>query len=168
MCFDPSDPLGSLLNKNWLASCGGTFRTRLVESEIFSQVEKYHEWTMIAWRLAVYQKKLLYLHELTFEINETESSLSDSTPYIRYSPVGLKRMLAYDIPFASRKKLKQKLSRALHTVAELELREGNYLSALKSHLASMRTLYGLVQYALYTRYFFARRKKPANTLSSGG
>jgi glycosyltransferase involved in cell wall biosynthesis len=47
------DPLRALFAQNWLASCGGTFRTDSIPADFFDDTTAYLEWTDVAFRLAL-------------------------------------------------------------------------------------------------------------------
>jgi hypothetical protein len=45
-------PLRALKVQNWLASCGGLYRSRSVSIEYFDEEATYFEWTLLAYKLA--------------------------------------------------------------------------------------------------------------------
>jgi len=146
------DPFLGLARTNWLASCGGTFRTSSVEDAIFSDVHKYHEWTLIAHRLLIAGKQPAFIDDKTFVISETPDSLSRSAAFVRAAPAAHRRVLALPLPPDVRSALQEKYSDAMHSVSELELRQGNRWRACRAHFESIKSLYGLRRHTLYSRW----------------
>ena len=70
-----TDPLGALFSSNWLASCGGLFRTSSVSTDLFENIPSYLEWTWLAFHLISTNKKVAFLDEPTFRIHETPDSV---------------------------------------------------------------------------------------------
>ena len=70
-----ADPLLAMTDKCWLASCGGLYRTSLVEVQSFADVPRFLEWTYLGLKLAS-TRKMFFLDEPTFRIHDSEDSLS--------------------------------------------------------------------------------------------
>ena len=74
------DPLKALMTENWLASCGGLFRTESVGPEFFEDMHYPMEWTWLAFRLAVAQMRIGVIDEPTYRIFDSPVSASKSSP----------------------------------------------------------------------------------------
>ena len=149
-----SDPLGSLFEGNWLASCGGLFRSDRISREMFSDINAYTEWTWIAFRLALEGRKVAVIAAPTFRINETAGSASKSVAY-RRAFLGLYRMmLEAGLPKEIERKVYRRISDVWHELAVVELYQGNRAEAWRCHLASLRSFYGM-RYLAFTRRMVA-------------
>ena len=111
------DPLRSLQTENWLASCGGTYRTAKVGVEYFDGQTRYLEWTTTAYRCAL-ELNIHFLDKPTFRICETEGSLSKSDAYGRGVVRALTVIAALDLPQDVRATILRKRCDALHDLAE--------------------------------------------------
>jgi|GEM_PF-547896 len=70
-----------LASRNWLASCGGLFRTATVLPKYFNNLPPHREWTVIAFRIAS-TLKVHFEDIATFRINSTRDSQSKKDSYI--------------------------------------------------------------------------------------
>lgn len=151
----PDDPMRALLDGNWLASCGGLFRSETVGPEIFQDVNPYTEWSWIAFRLARAGKRLKVLEAPGFRIHETAGSASKSEAYrTAFLPL-YERMLETGLPSGLRRIVRARISDTLHTLSDQERSRGNTRAAWRLHLASLASLYGL-RYLPYTRRLLTR------------
>ncbi len=147
-----SDPLLALMEMNWLASCGGLFRSSTVGVEYFENMMPFFEWTYLAFRLAR-SKRVHFIAEATYEIRATPGSLSASEGYMRSTPNVLTRMLSHELPSGIRSILERRYSAALHDLSDYCRQRGEFAEAWRWHWKSMRSLYGL-RYLPYTRRLF--------------
>ncbi|MFN7925513.1 MAG: glycosyltransferase [Bryobacteraceae bacterium] len=70
-----ADPLARLASgRNWLASPAGLFRTQSIDLEFFDGKNGFHEWTMLAFKLAVAGKKISFVGQLCYCLYETPGS----------------------------------------------------------------------------------------------
>jgi len=76
-----ANPLKGLTQGNWLASCGGLFRTETVGIDYFADVQKYFEWTWVAIQMSL-DKKLIFDETRVFIQSDTPGSLSKSYAYV--------------------------------------------------------------------------------------
>lgn len=148
------DPLSSLFEGNWLASCGGLFRSDRVTRGMFTEINAYTEWTWIAFRLAREGKRVAVLDVPTFRINETVGSASKSDAYRRAFLVLYRKMLDAGLPKELERSVKGRISDAWHDLAVVELNRGNRAEAWRYHLASLQSMYGL-RYLMFTRRLVA-------------
>ncbi|GAA4404826.1 glycosyltransferase family 2 protein [Quisquiliibacterium transsilvanicum] len=144
------DPLGSLFEGNWLASCGGLFRSDRVSPEVFTDINAYTEWTWIAFRLALEGRRVAVLDTPTFRINETAGSASKSDAYRRAFLELYRRMLQAALPKEVQRTVRSRISDVWHDLAVIELGRGNRAKAWRCHLASMRSSHGM-RYLAFTR-----------------
>lgn len=145
-------PMEELFKQNWLASCGGLFRTKTVDGRYFKRAVKYFEWTMTAFLLAL-DRRIAYLDDPTFIINNTEGSLSASPEYLESNPRFLKLLLSYPVPENIKKIIKQRRTASFHNISETYLRQKKYGKAWTYHLKSLCSSQGL-KYLSYTRHLF--------------
>lgn len=145
----PGDPLRALFDGNWLASCGGLFRSATVGPEIFRDINPYTEWAWIAFRLARAGKRVAVSEEPGFRIHETPGSASKSDAYRRAFLPMYGRMLESGLPREVQRMVKARISDTLHDLSDMERRNGNAGAAWRLHLASLASVRGL-RYLPYT------------------
>lgn len=152
------DPLITLLNANWLASCGVLYRSSSFSAEFFEDSHPYAEWTWFAYKLGFDGKKIAVFDKPTFRINDTPDSLSKSSAYREAYFELFQKMLDKKPPREVAKIIKKKLGAAYHDFSDKELNEGQYLSSLKNHIKSI-CLPGGLRYFAYSRKFLMPREK---------
>jgi glycosyltransferase involved in cell wall biosynthesis len=145
-------PLTELFKQNWLASCGGLFRTATVDERYFPTYSKYFEWTMTAFLLAR-DRRSMYIDKPTYVVNETEGSLSASHGYVEAYPGILQKMLEFSLDRSVRALISERLARALHAASENHRERGNRIQAWKYHVRSL-SCRGGARYLPYTRKLF--------------
>jgi glycosyltransferase involved in cell wall biosynthesis len=144
------DPLGALMEGNWLASCAALFRTSSFGPETFARLPRYLEWTYLAHVLAI-EKRILFKNDPTFRIHaHSARSLSMSRDYVLYQPVMLGMLQKLALPGPMRRVLRRKYRATLHSVSDFELQRRHLRSAWVHHLRSLAGLAGL-RYLPYTR-----------------
>jgi glycosyltransferase involved in cell wall biosynthesis len=127
------DILSALFNENWLASCGGMFRTGSIEPSAFDVMPRYLEWTWLAFSLCLAKKKMFFVDRPTYRINPTSGSLSSSDEYMLAHGDVLGRMLRAEIPKHIRQRIRVLQTSHDHLLAEHHLRQGNRMRALRAH-----------------------------------
>lgn len=135
---------------NWLASCGGLFRTKTIDQSYFRPDVKYYEWTLTAFLLAR-NKKIRYLAKPTFIINKTPMSLSSSHGYALGHAHFLGLLLKYPLPPDLKRFIKKQKYASLHDASERHLELKNYKKAWLSHLKSLSS-WNSLKYLSYTRH----------------
>lgn len=155
----PEDPLGSLFDSNWLASCNALYRSDRVTPVYFQDSHPFAEWTWLAFRLGLHEKKIAVLDEPCFRYNQTPQSLSQSTSYQEAYPSLFARMLASEPPPRIRELIRRRLSAALHDRSVVLLQKGDRAAALTAHLRSL-LLPGGSRYLSYTRRLIPGWPKP--------
>ncbi len=145
------DPLLALFRRNWLPSCGGTFRTATVTADLFDQVAGGLEWTWLAYSIAVAGRTVHAIDEFTFRIHDTPLSESKSDAYLLNQVACFQRMLAKSPRADITSLLRRELAHVFHDVSDFHLRRGNRRLAWRNHLASLGTWYGL-RFLPYSRH----------------
>lgn len=130
------DPLRGLLKANWLASCGGLFRTSLVSEQYFDRETKYYEWTLLGYKLAA-TRKVLLLGTPTYRLHISSGSLSRSEAYRLAEPQVLVKISQLSLPDDVRMELQRRVGRAYHGLAGYFLRAGRLREAWKYHAYSL-------------------------------
>lgn len=152
--MDITNPIDALLEQNWLASCSGLYRTKSISENLFEKNAKYYEWTKTAFLIGL-EKKILFLEEPTFIINDTKDSLSESLEYLEAYPDFLKTLLEYPIPDKTKKIIREKITHGLHNISEYHLKNKNIAKAILYHAKCLIGPKGL-QYLFFTRKFFTK------------
>ncbi|EGG99863.1 hypothetical protein imdm_555 [gamma proteobacterium IMCC2047] len=146
-------PLTALLVQNWLASCGGLFKNSSVGADFFIDVPKYFEWSWVAFKLCSAKKKLRFLDDATFKVNDTDGSLSkdreNTEAFIDFTT----RMLEHSEDLGIQSGLKNRLGAAYHAAADQALQEGEKRRAWYYHLRSLNT-FSNFKFLPFTRYLF--------------
>lgn len=133
----PIDPLSSLMKFNWLASCNFLFRKSSFDNDFFSDSHPFAEWTWLAFKLAMSDKRVAVLNDFSFRIHDTHESLSKSQEYV-FSYISLfKRMIDQKPPVEINAILQEKLGSAYHDAADLALRSGDIKKSLVFHFKSI-------------------------------
>jgi len=144
------DPLRGIIERCWLASCGGLFRTAAVPPAVFDALPDLCEWTCVAFRLALASCPIRFVDRPTYVVHDRAGSLSKSDAFVAASLRVLDTMRAAQLPAADRRHLAHKHRAALHAAAERCRRAGNVGQAWRYHLRSMQPP-GTLRYAAYTR-----------------
>jgi glycosyltransferase involved in cell wall biosynthesis len=143
------DPIRALLSENWLASCGGLFRTSSVLLEHFDGETRYLEWTYLAYKLAS-TLQMTFVDVPTFRIYDSPGSLSKSTAYQEAEAAVLAKIARLELPTDVKRSIRAKIGRRFHDLANHSLMRGDYAAAWRYHLTSLRYPKGW-EYLLYSR-----------------
>jgi glycosyltransferase involved in cell wall biosynthesis len=144
------DPLLALYRENWLASCGGFFRTNTVSVDFFQQLPRHIHWSWLAFQLLQAGRRVAVLDQPTFRINDTDGSASKSDTYLLCHIEVYSRMLASATRPIIRKILKRRLMHAWHEAADYYRRQGILKLAWTAHLRSLQYPPGW-KFITYTR-----------------
>ncbi|MBI3350403.1 MAG: glycosyltransferase family 2 protein [Burkholderiales bacterium] len=142
-------PLLALAETNWLASCGGLFRTARVGEDFFDERFRYIEWTLLGFKLAL-KRHLDFVDVPTFKINNTPQSLSKSEAYELAHIDVLQEILRLPLPAPVAARVRRKLGAAHHLLSDFFRAKGQAGQAWRHHLSSLRYPGGL-DYLAYTR-----------------
>jgi hypothetical protein len=144
-------PLRSLLAECWLFPGASIFRTESISAQFLDVKRDYHEWTYIAFLLAVEGKRISFLDVATVTYYDTQESASKS---FEYEEAALDLL---DIMKADRRLdnktlaiMERKYRNVLHTLASRCWRRGARRKAWHYHLRSMRPPFTF-QYLLFSR-----------------
>jgi glycosyltransferase involved in cell wall biosynthesis len=161
------DPLKALFARNWLASCGGVFRSSSIPAEFFQDSVQYFEWTYFAFRLAS-QYRVGFHRTPSYVICDSPESLSKA-PHGRPAELLLWSKVE---PFLGsrpdvRSALRARIADAHHGCSEHFRRLGAPRDAWKHHALSLVAGPGTgLRYASYTRHlladFFRVNRKSTN------
>ena len=149
------DPIGSLIKKNWLASCGGTYRTERVKKSIWKDLPKYYEWTTVAFRLAK-ANQIYFSSKQTFLVHSTPQSLSKRPDYILTAPRALELILREVSDREISRHMKKKIASACHTAADFCLTQNRPIDAWKYHIECL-VRWGGWRFLPYTRHLLLAR-----------
>lgn len=84
-----------LRHRNWLASCGGTFRSEQVGIEYFLDLPPHREWTLIAYRIASHLP-VRFLDVATYRVHSTPHSQSKTQSYVESGVEVARAMMAWN------------------------------------------------------------------------
>lgn len=144
-----SDPLGSLARFNWLASCGGIYRTATIAKDYFDGKTQYFEWTYLSLKIAL-DKKIYFDDVPAYLIHQSPTSLSQSDAYLQAEVEFLRHVVQMPLPDELRRAMRIKLGRACHNRSDYLRSKGERSAALKFHLLSLKEPGGW-QYLSYSR-----------------
>ena len=137
-----TDPLRALLQENWLASCGGFFRTQSVTPDYFDGRTCFLEWTLLAYKLAS-NLVIRFIDVPTYRIHSSHDSASKSQDYREAQPRVLATIANLDLPPDVRRAVKSKISNAEHSLSTYFLRQGDLKQAVCHHVRSLGSYSGL-------------------------
>jgi glycosyltransferase involved in cell wall biosynthesis len=144
-----ADPLAALTRENWLASCGGLFRTASVSLDYFDNPAPFLEWTYLAYRLAL-DFKMAFVDVPTFRINDTPASLSKSAAYREAELSVLLHIAGLPLPRAVGRQVRGKVGRVYHDLSFEARLQGQGARAWLLHARSL-LLPGGWRYLGYSR-----------------
>jgi len=150
--LDQEDLFQSLMRSNWLASCGGFFRTDSVEPHFFDPDIPHLEWTYLAFRLLKH-KRVVHVPCTNphFLISDSAGSGSKSPAYLLGGLPVLLKILEHDLLPAERRLLQRKICNTLHNISDFQMRHGDLDPAWSAHMQSLLTTSGY-KYLLYSRW----------------
>lgn len=146
------DPLRSLLERNWLASCAGLYRTALVHEGYFAKPHRFAEWTWLGFQLCAAGLRFRTIETKGYVVHDTPQSLSKAGGYYASYVSLFDRMLSCNLPPWARLRIQQKRSDALHHLSVRSLSNGVILEAAKLHFQSLFPLTHGLRYILYGRH----------------
>ncbi|KPK11284.1 MAG: hypothetical protein AMJ56_06510 [Anaerolineae bacterium SG8_19] len=152
------DPLGALLEANWMTPCGALYRTSAVPADVFLNLTKYAEWTDVAFRL-IDSYQFRFLFDNTFVQSNSPGSLSKQAGQARYLMSLHERIASKVKTQLQRQRLNQRICGLHHQIAKYELAANNRREAFRHHLRSMlhAPRIGIPRYLLFTRKLFLRK-----------
>lgn len=144
-------PLRSLLGECWLCPGASIFRTESISSQFLDVKRDYHEWTYIAFLLAIEGKRISFLDVPTVTYYDTQVSASKTFEY-EEAALDLLHAMRGDPRLDSKTLalMERKYRNALHTLASLCWRQGARRKAWQYHMRSMRPPFTF-KYLLFSR-----------------
>ncbi len=144
-------PLRNLLAECWLCPGASIFKTESISAQFLNVERDYHEWTYIAFLLAVEGKRISFLDVPTVTYFNTENSASKSFEYEEAALDLLDTMKADDrVDNETLALMERKYRNVLHTLASKYWRRGARRKAWCYHLRSMRPPFTF-KYLLFSR-----------------
>ena len=145
-----SDPFAAMIRSNWLASCGGLYRSKAIHADYFDGKTKHFEWTLLAFRILFAGHRVLFVDVPTFRVFDSPESLSKSLEYQRASAGFIEHLLSFEPPTRIQNALQRRLSAAQHDLSFQFLTLGDFKNAWRFHLKSLMGPRGW-RYLPYTR-----------------
>ena len=158
------DPLDGLLIKNWLLTGSGLFRTATVPSELFIGMPQYLEWTYLAIRLCLENKRICFIDTPTVvHIFDHKFSIDRSREAFLGKPGAMERILELDLPNNIRFPFERRLADTNFAIVKLYLTEHNFFRAGSFFLKALRCKAGSRQLLdLFFRKGFAGFRQVTN------
>ncbi len=150
------DPLAALFRENWLASCGGLYRTDHIPVEFFEDSPRHIHWTWLAFRLVEAGKRIVALDVPTYRINDTLDSSSKSKEYMLCHLDLYRRMLERVSRPDIVRILRARLCQASHEISAYYLKQGSLQAAWSAHLSSLGHRSGWKFLPYSRKFIFAR------------
>src|SRR5688572_14049669 len=148
------DPLGHLLEANWLLPGSWLSRSSAIDPQVFAEMPRFLECTYLAVRFAI-AERLLFLDEPTVVWHAGRpGSQSWSRSHRLGQADALQRILKLSLPAPFRAGAMRKFTAACHAATDLYLEERDLGEAWRWHLRSLRGSGGW-RYLLYTRRLLA-------------
>lgn len=145
------DPLGTLMDCNWMLPGSALFRSATVSDAVFEATPRFLEWTYIALLLAS-RYQIALLPAATVVHYEGHPFSVDRSPGCTLGrPAAFDAALELELPAAVKRRLRAKRSAAWHAAAEAWRLDGNLRQAWAAHLRSI-TGPGGWRYLAYGRH----------------
>ncbi len=148
-----TDPFAAMIRRNWLASCGGLYRSCAIHTDYFDGNTKHFEWTLLAFRILLAGHKTLFVDVPTYRVYDSPDSLSKSLAYQRAAVGFLEYLLSLQPPQRIHRALRRKLTVAHHDLSSQFLQEKDRGNAWRYHFKCL-TGPGAWHYLAYTRRLF--------------
>lgn len=148
------DPLGALLQSNWLLPGSWLSRTTAVSPELFAGMPPHLECTYLAVRFAMTGRMLLLPTPSVVWSADTPGSASKSEDYKVGEVEGLRTILELPLSAAIRRGFQRKLSDACHSLSHYYLGAGQHSRAWHWHVQSLVHRGGL-RYLAFSRQMLA-------------
>jgi glycosyltransferase involved in cell wall biosynthesis len=157
------DYAGSVLRQcNWLASCGGTFRTSAVGEEYFDNLPPHREWTLIAYRIAT-RLPVQYLDISTYRIYSTPASQSKALTYLHAVPRVSQLMLAWNAGGGRAGMILRNENRGYRAACSYHRIAGDLPKAWRFYSKAVRSPFGL-SFFPYAALLILRIRRPVPEL----
>lgn len=151
------DPLGALLEANWVLPGSWLCRTKTAPADLFEKMPRHLECTYLAVRFATSGRMLILPEPSVRWSTTTPHSAAKSAEYREGQVGALQQILQLPLPRGFRAGLRRKLSAAYHRVSGDRLAEGRIDEAWRWHLASLGEKGGM-RYLPFTRHLIMARR----------
>lgn len=148
--------------RNWLASCGGMFRTRTVGLKYFEDLPRHREWTVIAFRIAS-ELKVRFVNRLAYRVISSSASQSKRDSYIDSATESLQAMLRWTQNVRHSRAIRRQMADANHYISSYYRMKGDFPRAWQAHRASIKSPNGW-KFLPYTFLLIARQTRPARSV----
>jgi glycosyltransferase involved in cell wall biosynthesis len=145
-----ANPLDAIIERCWLASCGGLYRADSITEDFFDGVTDHIEMTLLAFKIAINNKNILFINQPTYIVNDTPQSMSKSHDHLETTAHVLEQMRRYKMPANIKRKLEKKYRDALHVLSSEYCAQNMPLKAWMFHIRSIKPPFTL-KYLAYTR-----------------
>ncbi len=149
-----ADPVGTLVERNWLLPGSALFRTGAIDEVVFEATPRFLEWTYIALLLATRYRIAFLPTPTVIHYEGHEFSVDQSHACALGRPRAFAAVLALDLPPAIRRRLRMKRGAAWHAAAEASRADRDGRAAWAAHLRSVASPAGW-RYLAYTRHLIA-------------
>ena len=158
-----TDYAGSVLKaRNWLASCGGMFRSSTVGTKYFEDLPRHREWTVIAFRIAS-ALNVRFVNKLSYRVVSSSASQSKRDSYIDAATESLQAMLPWTTNPAHIRAIRRRMADANHYISSYYRIKGDFPRAWEAYRSSIKTWNGL-KYVPYGLLLAARQTRPARSV----
>lgn len=156
------DLIGSFLTHNWFASAAPLFRSKTISTSLFNIEDRYFEWTILFFSLALGGFKFRHIDFLGFvRYQDNPTSASKTNSYALAHPTVIASIIdrhsTTGLTTRHRKQLVDKLIRAYNTTAQLFIAQNNLREAWLAHLHCIRL--GGWRYLPFTRHLLVQSVK---------
>jgi hypothetical protein len=148
------NPLSQLMERNWLATASGLFRSSSITPDYFDPTLRSNDMTYLAFRLGL-ERKILFIDSPTYRKRYSPDSISLTAAWNLPAAETLQKMLEFEMPAMIRHKLRCKLSVTLHVLSGHYIQQGAVRLAWRPHVQSLLQPSGMLRYGLFTRKLIA-------------
>lgn len=148
-----------LRSRNWLASCGGMFRSVSVGPEYFENLPRHREWTVIAYRIAT-NLQVRFVNRLSYRIFSLADSQSKRASYMDAATEALAVMLEATKDPRRAQLIRRRTSIAYHSIASYYRHRRDFRRAWAAYWSAVRSSGGW-KYLPYAALLIAREARPA-------
>jgi len=131
------DPLGALLQSNWLVPGTALFRSDRISPAAFAGIPKFLEWTFLAAVLCLNHKVAFVPDTVVVHHVGLPFSMDNSAEAPFGKIEGLQKILALPLTEEARRGFRRKLASAYHHCSSLCLNSRKFVAALGFHVKSL-------------------------------
>lgn len=144
-------PLRSLLSESWVCAGATIFRSESISAAFLDMERNHQEWTFIAFRLVMEEKRIAFMDAPTVVYHDTGGSASKLIEHQEEALDLLEQMSAHPrVDRETRRLMERKYRNMLHVLALQHWQRGARRKAWIYHLRSMRQPFTF-KYLLFSR-----------------